>query len=80
MLSTTLHPAGAPSLVNGGGNVGASDLLTAPSEMLETDMSKPVLHLAQQVLSVLLATKVSWCQALLHVATLQGCQHYCTNH
>ena len=47
----TSKPAGAPSLVNGGGAVGASDLLTAPSEMFGTDMSVPIPHLAQQVLS-----------------------------
>lgn len=36
--------------MNGGGAVGASDLLTAPSEIFVIDMSEPVTHLAQQVL------------------------------
>ena len=43
--------------MNGGGAVGASDLLTAPSEMLETDLSVPTLRLAQQVLPLLLPTE-----------------------
>ena len=38
--------------------MGASDLLTAPSEILETDMSVPVLRLAQQVLSFLFGDKI----------------------
>lgn len=41
--------AGAPSLVNGGGAVGASDLLKAPSEIFETDMTMSLPRLAQQV-------------------------------
>ena len=40
---------GAASLVNGGGAVGASDLLTAPSEIFETDLSDPVPQLALKV-------------------------------
>ena len=49
----SLDCAGAPSLVSGGGAVGASDLLKAPSEIFETDMSMPVPRLAQKVLPLI---------------------------
>ena len=40
---------GAPSLVNGNGAVGATDLLRGPSEVFEVDLSMPTALLAQQV-------------------------------
>ena len=40
--------SGAPSLVNGMGAVGATDLLKPPAEVLELDMSIPPAQLAQQ--------------------------------
>ena len=42
--------AGAPSLVNAGGSVGATDLLSASEgEVIEVDMSQPVGELAAYV-------------------------------
>lgn len=43
---------GAPSLVNGNGAVGATDLLRGPSEVFEVDLSMPTAQLAQQVASL----------------------------
>ena len=41
--------AGAPSVVNAGGTVGAADLLQAPSEVFELDLALPIAQLASQV-------------------------------
>ena len=41
--------AGAPSVINGGGAVGAADLLQAPHEVIELDLAMPMPQLAQQV-------------------------------
>lgn len=41
--------AGAPSVINGGGAVGAADLLQAPGEVIELDLAMPIEGLAQQV-------------------------------
>ncbi|DBA96974.1 hypothetical protein WJX77_003885 [Trebouxia sp. C0004] len=40
---------GAPSVVNGGGTVGAADLLQAPSEVFELNLAVPIAQLASQV-------------------------------
>lgn len=42
-------PAGAPSIVNAGGTVGATDLLKAPVEVFELNLALPVAQLASQV-------------------------------
>ena len=50
---------GAPSLVNGNGAVGATDLLRGPSEVFEVDLSMPTAQLAQQVSSYILLQSAS---------------------
>ncbi|KAL0044261.1 hypothetical protein WJX82_007555 [Trebouxia sp. C0006] len=40
---------GAPSVVNGGGTVGAADLLQAPSEVFEMNLALPFAQLSSQV-------------------------------
>lgn len=47
--SAEFPPAGAPSVVNRGGTVGAADLLQAPLEVFELNLALPVAQLASQV-------------------------------
>lgn len=42
-------PAGAPSVVNKGGAVGATDLLKTPEEVYKLDLALPMPQLAHQV-------------------------------
>ena len=39
-------------MINGGGAVGAADLLQAPTEVIELDLAMPIPQLAQQVHSL----------------------------